>query len=85
MACNPTRLRALRLYKELLYLGKEYPDPAYDFNGKIRRMFEKNRNLTDHEDIEKALKMAEYIKNETLALYSLKKYRHLKNHYYPDS
>ena len=28
MACNPTRLRALRLYKELLYLGKEYPDPA---------------------------------------------------------
>ncbi|KAL1682893.1 hypothetical protein EV122DRAFT_273878 [Schizophyllum commune] len=102
MACNPTRLRALRLYKELLYLGKEYPDPAYDFKGKIRRMFEskmacleegtswtekatENRNLTDHEDIEKALKMAEYIKNETLALYSLRKYRHLKNHYYPDS
>ena len=62
-----------------------------------------NRNLTDHEDIEKALKMAEYIKNgmwqlgtsastiseimsaETLALYSLRKYRHLKNHYYPNS
>ena len=67
-------------------------------------MSKENKNLTDHEDIEKALKMAEYIKNgmwqspstgmlsgsqttrtETLALYSLRKYRHLKNHYYPDS
>ncbi|KAF8920178.1 hypothetical protein CPB85DRAFT_1273770 [Mucidula mucida] len=76
-----TRTRVIALYKELITLGKEYPDPSYDFNRRIRQMFDKNRNLTDPEEIEKALKFGEYIKNETLALYSLRKYRHLKRMY----
>ncbi|KAF8984757.1 hypothetical protein BDQ17DRAFT_1237728 [Cyathus striatus] len=84
MASNATRLRAIALYKELSRLGRDYPDPSYDFQGRIRRLYEKNRNLTDPEDIEKALRMGEYIKKETLALYSLRKYRHLKR-MYPDS
>ncbi|EKM78133.1 hypothetical protein AGABI1DRAFT_61154 [Agaricus bisporus var. burnettii JB137-S8] len=84
MAGNLTRQRALALYKELRQLGRDYPDPAYDFNGRVRRLFEKNRNLTDRDEIEKALRMGEYIKKETLALYSLRKYRHLKR-MYPDS
>lgn len=57
-----------------------------------------NRNLTDPEEIEKALRLGNYIKKgawvsiqfsiahvgtETLALYSLRKYRHLKK-MYPD-
>ncbi|KZP25117.1 hypothetical protein FIBSPDRAFT_856046 [Athelia psychrophila] len=75
------RLRAQALYKELHRIGRDYPDPNYDFHGKIRRMFERNRALTREEDIEKALKLGEYIKNETLALYSLRKYRHLKRSY----
>ncbi|KAK0469929.1 uncharacterized protein EV420DRAFT_1497552, partial [Desarmillaria tabescens] len=78
------RLRALSLYKELQRLGKDYPDPSYDFKARVRRMFEKNRNLTDDAEIEKAIKFGEYIKEETLALYSLRKYRHLKR-MYPDS
>ncbi|PBK75507.1 hypothetical protein ARMSODRAFT_949761 [Armillaria solidipes] len=78
------RLRALALYKELQRLGKDYPDPSYDFKARVRRMFEKNRNLTDGAEIEKAIKFGEYIKEETLALYSLRKYRHLKR-MYPDS
>ncbi|SJL00027.1 uncharacterized protein ARMOST_03339 [Armillaria ostoyae] len=69
------RLRTLALYKELRRLGKDYPDPSYDFKARVRRMFEK---------IEKAIKFGEYIKEETLALYSLRKYRHLKR-MYPDS
>ncbi|KAG7451031.1 uncharacterized protein BT62DRAFT_926682 [Guyanagaster necrorhizus] len=77
------RLRALALYKELQRLGKDYPDPSYDFKGRVRKMFEKNRNLTDDAEIEKAIKFGEYIKEETLALYSLRKYRHLKR-MYPD-
>jgi len=81
MAGNPTRLRVLALYKELHRLGRDYPDPAYNFHGKLRRLFEKNRDLTDPEEIEKAIKLGEYIKNETLALYSLRKYRHLKRMY----
>ncbi|KAG2035857.1 hypothetical protein BDR03DRAFT_961150 [Suillus americanus] len=80
MASKATRLRALALYKELHRLGRDY-EPSYDFHGKLRRLFEKNRNLTDDEEIEKALKFGEYIKNETLALYSLRKYRHLKRMY----
>jgi len=81
MACNSTRLRALTLYKELHRLGRDYPDPSYDFHGRIRRMYEKNRHLTDQEEIEKALRLGDYIKKETLALYSLRKYRHLKRMY----
>ncbi|KIY66545.1 hypothetical protein CYLTODRAFT_377591 [Cylindrobasidium torrendii FP15055 ss-10] len=76
-----TRRRAIALYRELYAMGKDYPDPAYDFRGVVRRMFEKNRHLTEPEEIENALKFGEYIKKETLALYSLKKYRHLKRMY----
>ncbi|KAJ8072572.1 hypothetical protein PM082_016131 [Marasmius tenuissimus] len=75
------RLRALALYKELHRLGRDYPDPSYNFHGKLRRLYEKNRNLTDPVEIEDALRLGEYIKNETLALYSLRKYRHLKRMY----
>ncbi|KZT73059.1 hypothetical protein DAEQUDRAFT_722165, partial [Daedalea quercina L-15889] len=85
MASKSSRLRALALYKELHRLGREYPDPSYNFHGKLRGLFEKNRNLQDPEDIEKALKLGEYIRNETLALYSLRKYRHLKRMYPNDS
>ncbi|KAF9496826.1 hypothetical protein BDN71DRAFT_1388908 [Pleurotus eryngii] len=81
MASNSTRLRAMALYKELHRLGRDYPDPSYDFQGRVRRMFEKNRNLTAKDEIEDALKLGEYIKKETLALYSLRKYRHLKRMY----
>ena len=68
----------------------------------MRRLFLENRNLQDPEEIERALKLGEYIRNgaspsmswpcinrpsvtvtETLALYSLRKYRHLKR-MYPD-
>ncbi|KAJ7170578.1 hypothetical protein C8R43DRAFT_1085156 [Mycena crocata] len=80
-----SRRRAVALYKELHRLGRDYPDPAYDFHGKIRRLFERNRNLTDPEEIEQAFRLAEYIKQETLALYSLRKYRHLRRMYPPDS
>jgi len=50
-------------------------------------MFEKNKHLADPAEIETALKLGEYIKQETLALYSLRKYRHLKRMYpaYDDS
>jgi hypothetical protein len=47
----------------------------------MRRIFEKNRNLKSAKEIEEAIALGEYIKNETLALYSLRKYRHLKRMY----
>ncbi|KAF8349025.1 hypothetical protein F5887DRAFT_948818 [Amanita rubescens] len=80
-----TRLRALALYKDLQRLAKDYPDPAYDYRGRIRSMFKNNSHLSDTQDIENALKLADYIRKETLALYSLRKYRHLKRMYPSDS
>ncbi|KAI0072952.1 hypothetical protein K474DRAFT_1628231 [Panus rudis PR-1116 ss-1] len=85
MVAPETRLRVLALYKELHRLGRDYPDPAYNFHGKLRGLFEKNRHLTDKAEIEKAIKLGEYIRNETLALYKLRKYRHLKRMYPSDS
>ncbi|KAJ6544804.1 hypothetical protein DFH09DRAFT_927943 [Mycena vulgaris] len=79
------RRRAVALYKELHRLGRDYPDPSYDFHGRIRRLFEHTRALTDPDEIEKSLRLAEYIKHETLALYSLRKYRHLRRMYPPSS
>jgi hypothetical protein len=61
------------------------PLHSYDFNARIRRMFDKNRALTDPAEIEQALRFGEYIKNETLALYSLRKYRYLKQRYDRDA
>ncbi|KAJ3555749.1 hypothetical protein NM688_g2400 [Phlebia brevispora] len=81
MASKATRLRVISLYKELHRLGREYPDPAYNFHGRLRGLFEKNKNLTDEAEIEKAIKLGEYIRNETIALYKLRKYRHLKRMY----
>ncbi|KAI5115175.1 hypothetical protein M0805_004958 [Coniferiporia weirii] len=83
MPLNSTRLRAIGLYKELHRLGRDYPDPTYDFHSRLRRMFEKNKDLTDPADIEKALQLGEFIRNETLALIKLSKYRHLKRMYPP--
>ena len=136
--------------KKMLTLGEPRQPHSYDFNGRIRRMFEssshhplipdgpvnrrlgsranrsvfavyvENRELTDPAEIEQALRFGEYIKNgahmmtahlsrllllidslyvrialvcyaalhgkwaiiiETLALYSLRKYRYLKRRY----
>lgn len=82
---STTRQRVLTLYKELHRLGRDYPDASYDFNGRMRRLFEKNRYLKEPAEIEQALRFGEYIKNETLALYSLRKYRHLRQRYYSPS
>ncbi|KAH7341804.1 hypothetical protein B0J17DRAFT_610897 [Rhizoctonia solani] len=81
MATQAQRLRAIRLYKELHRLGRDYPDPSYNFNGRLRRAYEKNAKLTDPAKIDQMLNLAEFVKNETLALYSLSKYRHLKRSY----
>ncbi|KAJ7716748.1 hypothetical protein DFH07DRAFT_762347, partial [Mycena maculata] len=50
-----SRPRVISLYKELHRLGRDYPDPAYNFHGKIRKLFERNRGLTDPDEIESAL------------------------------
>jgi hypothetical protein len=44
-------------------------------------LFIENLALTDQADIEQKLELAEHVKNETLALISLAKYRYLRRTY----
>ncbi|KAL7419757.1 hypothetical protein Q5752_005673 [Cryptotrichosporon argae] len=79
------RLKAIKLYKELHRLGRDYPDDSYGFNTRLRRAFEKNSKITDPELLKKQLELGEHIKKEVKALISLKKYRHLKRAYPPQA
>ncbi|WVN90391.1 uncharacterized protein L203_105627 [Cryptococcus depauperatus CBS 7841] len=79
----PLRLQAIKLYKELHRLGRDYPDQEYEFNKRLRRAFEKNAKVKDPEALKKQLELGEHIKQEVLSLISLKKFRHLRRTYYP--
>ncbi|RHZ52956.1 hypothetical protein Glove_454g1 [Diversispora epigaea] len=82
-----SNLRNLRyqvkdLYKRLLFLGREYPLGYSYFYPKLKNAFMKNRNLTNEDEIKKAIDSGEYVIKELEALYYLKKYRAIKRAYY---
>ncbi|EMS21204.1 uncharacterized protein RHTO_02075 [Rhodotorula toruloides NP11] len=77
------RFQARRLYKELHYLGREYPDPNYRFTERLHKCFGAYVGA-DRERIEEGLKKAEFIKKEIEAMYSLRKYRAMKQRYYDE-
>ncbi|SOV03832.1 uncharacterized protein UDID_03597 [Ustilago sp. UG-2017a] len=81
---HPLRARAIGLYKELHRLGREYPDPNYNFLGKLRGMFARNAHLTDEKEIKAKLDLADFVKKETETLYKLKKYRTMRRRYLKD-
>ncbi|CDO51516.1 conserved hypothetical protein. Putative NADH-ubiquinone oxidoreductase complex 1/LYR family protein [Geotrichum candidum] len=62
-------------------MGKDYP-AGYDFFiKKLRSAFRNRSTMTDPVEIEKAIGFGDFIKKELIALYSLKKYRYLKQNY----
>ena len=65
-------------------MGRDYPLGAAFFHGKCRNAFQKKLSLTDPQEIDKAIKLGEYIVKEIQALYQLRKYRALKKMYYSD-
>ena len=76
------RLRVLGLYKQLLYRGREYP-LGYDyFRTRCRRAFDRNRQLAQPEDIDRAIAKGQYVVGELEAMWSLNKYRAMKKRYY---
>ncbi|ROT39879.1 hypothetical protein SODALDRAFT_332015 [Sodiomyces alkalinus F11] len=81
---NPElRRQVLSIYKELLYLGREYP-LGYDyFRPRLRGAFKANAGLRDEEDIRRGIERAHYVKKEIEALYYLKRYRTLRKRYVP--
>ncbi|KAG9825689.1 hypothetical protein KCU77_g14941, partial [Aureobasidium melanogenum] len=78
---TPLRYQVIRVYKELLYLGREYP-LGYDyFRPRLHKAFASKANLTNEANIKKGIESAEYVKKEIEALYYLKRYRALKQRY----
>ncbi|KAK4497412.1 hypothetical protein PRZ48_011863 [Zasmidium cellare] len=62
MATSPLRHEVIRIYKELLYLGREYP-LGYDyFRPRLHKAFKAKSNLQNEEDIRKGIAQAEYVK-----------------------
>ncbi|PWN18241.1 hypothetical protein BCV69DRAFT_79515 [Microstroma glucosiphilum] len=81
---HPLRPAAINLYKRLHRLGRDYPEPSYDFLGKLRAASRRNAAATEEEEVRKWLKLGEWIYKETETLYSLKKYRTLRRRYVQD-
>ncbi|KAH8155627.1 uncharacterized protein LAJ45_00637 [Morchella importuna] len=78
---NALRYEVRQIYKNLLYLGREYP-LGYDyFRPRCHNAFMSNAGLTDPEKIKEGIKRAEYVKKEIEALYYVKKYRAMNQAY----
>lgn len=58
---HPLRPAAINLYKRLHRLGREYPEPSYDFLGKLRSTSRKHAKLVDDNEINKYLALGEWI------------------------
>ncbi|KAI9269401.1 hypothetical protein BY458DRAFT_510877 [Sporodiniella umbellata] len=79
-----SRSRVIELYKQLVYLGREYPAGYHDFfRPKLKAAFLKNKELDSPEEIEKKIALGDYVVKELETLYYLKKYRTLRKRYNP--
>ncbi|XP_026082154.1 LYR motif-containing protein 5A-like isoform X1 [Carassius auratus] len=78
---NPLRGEVLRLYKNLLYLGRDYPKGTSYFRERLKTAFMKNKDITDPEKIKKLVDRGDLVIKELEALYFLRKYRAMKKRY----
>ncbi|VTJ67791.1 Hypothetical predicted protein, partial [Marmota monax] len=74
----------LNLYKNLLYLGRDYPKGADYFKRRLKNVFLKNKDVKDPEKIKELIERGEFVMKELEALYFLRKYRAMKQRYYSD-
>ncbi|XP_041113358.1 electron transfer flavoprotein regulatory factor 1-like isoform X2 [Polyodon spathula] len=58
---NPLRSEVVRLYKNLLYLGREYPKGADYFKDRLKMAFLKNKCVTDPEKIKELIGRGEEV------------------------
>ncbi|KAG5662485.1 hypothetical protein KAF25_004903 [Fusarium avenaceum] len=69
MNFNPQlRRQVIAVYKELLYLGREYPLGFDYFRPRLHKAFISKAGERDEEKIRKGIKQAEYVKKEIEAL-----------------
>ncbi|XP_020656682.2 electron transfer flavoprotein regulatory factor 1 [Pogona vitticeps] len=81
---NSLRYEVLKLYKNMLYLGQEYPKGRDYFRTRLKAAFLKNKSVKDPEEIKQLIARGEFVIKELEALYFLRKYRALKQRYYED-
>ncbi|KAF7715404.1 LYR motif-containing protein [Penicillium ucsense] len=81
MVNNELRRQVIGIYKELLWLGREYPLGFQYFRDRLHRAFAGQAHVTDEDQIRKGIARAEFVKKEVEALYYLKRYRTLKQRY----
>ncbi|OTA67116.1 complex 1 protein [Hypoxylon sp. EC38] len=68
-APNPElRRQVIAIYKELLNLGKDYPQGFSYFRPRLHKAFMVNAHLRDEDAIRNAIAKADYVKKEIEAL-----------------
>ncbi|XP_034475356.1 electron transfer flavoprotein regulatory factor 1 [Drosophila innubila] len=77
------RSKVITLYKHLQYLGRDYPglNGPQKFRQQVKDAFIRNRDERDPKKIVALLAQGRYLAKEVEALYSLKKYRSVKQRY----
>ncbi|KAL2105579.1 hypothetical protein VUR80DRAFT_8147 [Thermomyces stellatus] len=78
---NPLRHQVIAIYKELLFLGREYPLGYSYFRRRLHGAFKANSGLRDEAEIRRCIERAEFVKREIEALYYLRRYRTLRKRY----
>ncbi|KAB8236230.1 hypothetical protein BDV23DRAFT_119753 [Aspergillus alliaceus] len=79
---NPElRRQVINIYKELLFLGRNYPLGYEYFRTRLHKAFASQAHLKDDDQIRKGIARADFVKKEIEALYYLKRYRTLKQRY----
>ncbi|KAL4881599.1 NADH-ubiquinone oxidoreductase complex 1/LYR family protein [Aspergillus karnatakaensis] len=62
---NPElRRQVINVYKELLFMGREYPLGYEYFRNRLHRAFSSQSNIQDEEEIKKRITRAEFVKKE---------------------
>ncbi|GMR36708.1 hypothetical protein PMAYCL1PPCAC_06903 [Pristionchus mayeri] len=84
MSSNQLRQRVVDLYKTLYYMGREYPGGSKWFHDRLKRAFAKNAQETDPQKIQKMCDHGDFVVKEIEAMYSLRKYRAMKQRYYDE-
>ncbi|KAM4036923.1 electron transfer flavoprotein regulatory factor 1 [Anomaloglossus baeobatrachus] len=81
---NPLRGEVVKLYKNLLFLGRENPKGEVFFKERLKKAFMKNKDVRDPEKVRELIARGEFVIKELEALYFLRKYRAMKQRYYED-
>jgi len=69
-APNPAlRSEVIRIYKELLFLVRDYPLGYGYARPRLHKAFMSQANVSDEEQIKKGIERAEFVKKEIEALY----------------